>query len=174
MEKVLNTNIKTTFKLLIENIVTVPEITAAAFNKAREFKKYNSFINLTEESANKQAEESQKRYDEKKPISELDGVPVAVKDNFCTKEVATTCASKMLQNFIPTYNATVVERLKNAGAVLIGKTNLDQFAMGSGTVDSIYGPSKNIWGYQGDDNFHIAGGSSGGSSIAVASGICFG
>lgn len=80
----------------------------------------------------------------------------------------------MLENFQPTYNATVVERLENAGAILIGKSNLDQFAMGSGTVDSIYGPSRNVWGYQDESNFHIAGGSSGGSAIAVATGMCFG
>lgn len=88
--------------------------------------------------------------------------------------MATTCASKMLANFRPTYNATVVERLENAGAVLLGKSNMDQFAMGSGTVDSIYGPSRNIWGYQDECHFHIAGGSSGGSSIAVATGMCYG
>lgn len=82
----------------------------------------------------------------------------------------------MLENFIPPYNATVYERLTDAGAVLIGKTNMDQFAMGSGTVDSIYGPAKNIWSKncKEEDNWHIAGGSSGGSALAVASGICYG
>lgn len=108
-------------------------------------------------------------------MSELDGVPIAIKDNFCTKDVKTTCGSKMLENFIPTYNATVYQRLLDAGSVLLGKTNLDQFAMGSGTIDSIYGPARNIWSLEYDDeNFHITGGSSGGSAVAVASGICFG
>lgn len=80
----------------------------------------------------------------------------------------------MLENFVPTYNATVYEKLKNAGAILIGKTNLDQFGMGSGTVDSIFGPTKNVWGYSEDSgDFFICGGSSGGSATAVATGSCF-
>ena len=80
----------------------------------------------------------------------------------------------MLKDFIPPYNATVYERLLKAGAVLIGKTNMDQFAMGSGTVDSIYGPSKNCWSENfTENNWRIAGGSSGGSALAVASGICY-
>lgn len=82
----------------------------------------------------------------------------------------------MLENFIPPYNATVCERLLDAGAVLIGKTNLDQFAMGAGTIDSIYGATKNVWGQMEDstDDFYIAGGSSGGSAVSVASGTCLG
>lgn len=80
----------------------------------------------------------------------------------------------MLENFVPPYNATVYERLQAAGAILIGKTNMDQFAMGSGTVDSIYGPSKNCWSKDlTENNWHITGGSSGGSALAVASGICY-
>lgn len=80
----------------------------------------------------------------------------------------------MLENFTPTYNATVYDRLISAGGVLIGKTNLDQFAMGSGTVDSIFGPTKNVWGYTNEtDDFFIAGGSSGGSAVSVATGTCF-
>lgn len=80
----------------------------------------------------------------------------------------------MLEDFVPPYNATVYERLANAGAVLIGKTNMDQFAMGSGTVDSIFGPAKNVWSECFEENmWRIAGGSSGGSALAVASGICY-
>ncbi|CAG9769004.1 unnamed protein product [Ceutorhynchus assimilis] len=174
MDKVLNTNIKNVFRLLSENAITPPILTEAALNRAKQLAKYNAFIALTESLAKNQSKQSQERYNTKKPASEIDGLPITIKDNFCTKEVATTCASKMLENFNPTYNATVVERLENAGAILLGKSNLDQFAMGSGTVDSIYGPSKNIWNYQDDENFHIAGGSSGGSAIAVATGICYG
>lgn len=77
----------------------------------------------------------------------------------------------MLKNFTPTYNATVCERLFNSGCILIGKTNLDQFAMGSGTVDSIFGPTKNHWGYK-ENEFYISGGSSGGSAVSVATGTC--
>lgn len=80
----------------------------------------------------------------------------------------------MLENFVPTYNATVYERLARNGAVLVGKTNMDQYGMGSGTVDSIFGPTKNYWdAVEGESDFRIAGGSSGGSAVAVASGICF-
>lgn len=145
-----------------------------AITKALE-NKYNAFITITDTISKDQSEKSSNRYKNKTPISQLDGIPVAMKDNFCTANIKTTCASKMLENFIPPYDATVCQRLLNAGAVLVGKTNLDQFAMGSGTVDSIYGPTKNIWKFfDNEDDFYIAGGSSGGSAVAVATGICYG
>lgn len=161
-------------RLLAENVITPSNLLESALSRVEKFKSHNAFITVTREVAEKQAKQSHDRYNSRKTRSELDGIPVAVKDNFCTKDIPTTCASKMLEHFRPTYNATVVERLYDAGAVLVGKTNLDQFAMGSGTVDSIYGPSKNVWGYRNDTDFHIVGGSSGGSSIAVAAGMCFG
>ncbi|KPI93664.1 Glutamyl-tRNA(Gln) amidotransferase subunit A-like [Papilio xuthus] len=102
----------------------------------------------------------------------IDGITIAVKDNFCTKNIPTTCASEMLKDFIPTYDATVYSKLINNGACLIGKSNLDEFAMGSGTVDSIFGPTRNAWGYNGDTDWRIAGGSSGGSAVAVSTGVC--
>lgn len=85
------------------------------------------------------------RYKMGKPLSPLDGIPIAIKDNFCTADIPTTCGSKMLQNYTPPYSATVVERLKEAGAIIVGKSNLDEFGMGSGTVDSTAGPSQNIY-----------------------------
>lgn len=85
------------------------------------------------------------RYEEDRPLGVLDGIPVAVKDNFCTQGITTTCGSNMLRYYTPPYTATVVERLLGAGAVLMGKTNMDEFAMGSGTIDSSFGPSKNIY-----------------------------
>lgn len=116
------------------------------------------------------------------PRSLIEGIPIAVKDNFCIRDIETTCSSNMLRNFRPKYTATVVEKLFSSGSMLVGKTNLDEFAMGSGTVDSIHGPTKNIWGSKHSKNvkvtnnndWFIPGGSSGGSAVAVASGACFG
>lgn len=160
--------------MFIENLIKPTDLTNSALNGISKLDQLNAFITVTNEEAQSQAKESDSRFSAKKSLSELDGIPIAIKDNFCTKDVKTTCGSKMLENFIPTYNATIYQKLADSGAVLLGKTNLDQFAMGSGTVDSIYGPTKNIWSLKYDtENFHIAGGSSGGSAAAVAAGLCF-
>lgn len=161
-------------RLLHDGSLTATDLTKACLKRIQNTTQFNAFIRVTEEEALKQADESNNRYLEKQRLSELDGIPIAIKDNFCTANINTSCAAKMLENFVPTYNATIYERLRKAGAILMGKTNLDQFAMGSGTVDSIYGPTKNIWGYnETSEDFHIAGGSSGGSAVAVATGSCF-
>ncbi|XP_062549554.1 glutamyl-tRNA(Gln) amidotransferase subunit A, mitochondrial [Armigeres subalbatus] len=136
-------------------------------------KHLNAFIRTSPEKALAQAEKSSTRYKEGKSLGVLDGAPIAIKDNFCTKGIHTTCAARMLQDFVPTYSATVYERLVRNGAVLVGKTNMDQYGMGSGTVDSIFGPTKNCWSAEENDDYRIAGGSSGGSAVAVASGLCF-
>lgn len=111
------------------------------------------------------------------------GIPFAIKDNFCTKDIRTTCASHILNNYVPPYTATVVQKLQDAGGVIIGKTNMDEFAMGAGSTDSIFGPVRNPWNYKFAqsgrehdkiNDWHIAGGSSGGSAVAVATGASFG
>lgn len=125
---------------------------------------YNSYITIMEDEAYKQAESVQDRINAGElEDSPLAGVPIAIKDNICTKSVRTTCASKMLENFIPSYDATVIEKLKKAGAILIGKANLDEFAMGGTTTSSYFGPTKNPWNIN-----HVPGGSSGGSASVVA------
>ncbi|KAB0797206.1 hypothetical protein PPYR_08200 [Photinus pyralis] len=172
MERILSSSLRIANRLLQDNSITATELTEACLKRAKQTTKYNAFITLTRNEAKNLSEASTQRYREQKPLSEMDGITIAMKDNFCTKNIKTTCASKMLENFTPTYSATVYDRLIGAGAVMIGKCNLDQFAMGSGTIDSIYGPTKNVWGFE-DEDFYIAGGSSGGCAIAVSTGACF-
>ncbi|XP_077158979.1 glutamyl-tRNA(Gln) amidotransferase subunit A, mitochondrial [Paroedura picta] len=148
----------------------------------------NAYISVTEGTALKQAEASEKRYRKGQRLGDLDGIPIAVKDNFSTMGIETTCASNMLKGYIPPYNATVVQKLLDQGAVLVGKTNLDEFAMGSGSTDGVFGPVRNPWSYSQqyrgkclrnsstrneEFSWLITGGSSGGSAAAVSSFTCF-
>lgn len=126
-------------------------------------KEINSFITVDSDGAIKQAKEIQAKIDSGELTGPLAGVPVAIKDNMCVSGMRTTCSSNILNNFVPTYTATAVEKLKDAGAVIIGKTNMDEFAMGSTTETSFYGVTKNPW-----DLEKVPGGSSGGSAAAVA------
>ena len=127
--------------------------------------KYNSFITVSDD----RALESAKAADALRAAgkaTELTGIPIAVKDIFCTEGVKTTCGSKMLDNFIAPYESTATQKLKDAGVVTLGKTNLDEFAMGSSTESSFYGPTRNPWNLD-----CVPGGSSGGSAVAVAAGL---
>ncbi len=107
-------------------------------------KKVNAFITINEDAI-EEAREIDKRAKRGEHLGLLAGVPVAVKDNISTKGIKTTCASRMLENFIPPYDATVITRLKREGAIIIGKTNMDEFGMGSSTEFSIKGPTRNPW-----------------------------
>jgi aspartyl-tRNA(Asn)/glutamyl-tRNA(Gln) amidotransferase subunit A len=146
--------------------VSSREITESVFRRIDEREgEINAFITTTREIALKQADQADRRYREKKSLSPLDGIPVAVKDVLCTKGIRTTCGSSILRDYIPPYNATAVKKVLKSGAVLVGKTNMDEFAMGSSTENSAFGPTRNP-----ADPTRVAGGSSGGSAAAVAAG----
>ncbi|CAB3364657.1 Hypothetical predicted protein [Cloeon dipterum] len=182
--------IKQLSKELQDMTIAPTKLCEASLKRIKNSKYLNNFITISKELAYEQAQASEKLIKAGETRSPLEGLPVAVKDNFCTKNIRTSCASKMLENFIPTYNATVVQKLVDHGAVIVGKTNMDEFAMGSGAVDSAFGPTKNVWKtpsghlkvntFQGnqtkavdaEEDWFIAGGSSGGSAAAVASGAC--
>lgn len=128
----------------------------------------NCYVTVDEEGALEQAARIQKKIEDGTLSGPLAGVPVAIKDNMCTEGLLTTCSSKILYNFKPTYTAEAVKNLQKAGAVILGKTNMDEFAMGSTTETSAFGVTKNPWGPE-----HVPGGSSGGSCAAVAAEECF-
>lgn len=128
--------------------------------------KIGAFITVCADTALDDAREMDERLERGEDIGPLGGIPVAVKDNICTRDIKTTCASKMLENFIPPYDASVVKKLKNAGAIIVGKTNMDEFAMGSSTETSAVKVTCNPW-----DLNKVPGGSSGGSAAAIAAGF---
>lgn len=130
--------------------------------------KINAYVTIDRDAALEEAQEAQKKIEAGVLMGALAGVPMAVKDNLCTEGMLTTCASKILGNFVPAFSAEAVVKLKQAGAVMIGKTNMDEFAMGSTTETSAFGETKNPWNLE-----YVPGGSSGGSAAAVASNECF-
>ncbi|KAB8228225.1 glutamyl-tRNA(Gln) amidotransferase subunit HER2 [Aspergillus alliaceus] len=134
----------------------------------------NAFITALSPSGHwrERVQDADRRIEQRKPRSKVDGRLIAIKDNICTRDLPTTCASGMLQNFTSPFNSTVVEQLEDAGAVVAGKTNLDEFGMGSHSIHSRFGPVKSL--RQDDDTEPLsAGGSSGGSAVAVATGQCY-
>jgi len=149
--------------------ITVVDAVKASLEQIKKLEPVvHAYVTVDEEGALKKAEEVQRLIDDGTLTGPLAGVPVAIKDNMCTKDLLTTCSSKILYNFVPTFSAEAVINLEKAGAVILGKTNMDEFAMGSTTETSAYGVTRNPW-----DPEHVPGGSSGGSCAAVAAEECF-
>ena len=143
---------------------SIEEITNSYINRIEEKEKdVQAFITLTTEKAKVKANEIQAKIESGEIQNELAGIPIGIKDNICTKGIKTTCASKMLENFVAPYNATVVEKINNENLINLGKLNMDEFAMGSSTEYSYFHKTKNPW-----DLNKVPGGSSGGSAAAVA------
>jgi aspartyl-tRNA(Asn)/glutamyl-tRNA(Gln) amidotransferase subunit A len=153
-------------RMLRRGDVSSREITQSVLDRIEQKEAIlNAYITTLPEAALEQADEADRRRRRPGDLPLLTGIPVAVKDALCTRGIRTTCGSRMLRDYIPPYNATAVERLEKSGAVLLGKTNMDEFAMGSSTENSAFGPTRNP-----ADPERVAGGSSGGSAAAVASG----
>ena len=153
-------------RMLRKGEVSSREITESVFKRIDEKEDaVNAFITVTPEIALKQADLADRRFRENKRVSLLNGIPIAIKDNMCTQGIPTTCGSKILENYIPPYDATAAAKVLQTGAVLIGKTNMDEFAMGSSCENSAFGPTHNPVNLE-----RVAGGSSGGSAAAIASG----
>lgn len=156
-------------KKIKEKEISVREALDAVFAQIDQTEdRYHAYVTLDKEGAYKQADAVQEKIDKGELTGALAGVPVAIKDNMCTKGLLTTCSSKILENYIPTYTASAVQNLTDAGCVIIGKTNMDEFAMGSTTETSYFGVTRNP-----HNPDHVPGGSSGGSAAAVALNECF-
>ncbi len=154
--------------LLRKREVSSREITRACLDRIAEVEpRLNAFITVCEREALEQADAADRRLASGDGAPPMCGIPIALKDIYCTRGVRTTCASKILDNFVPPFDATVVAKLREEGAVFLGKTNMDEFAMGSSTENSAFGPTRNPY-----DLERVAGGSSGGSAAAVAADEC--
>ena len=158
MSKYLSLSIKEINELLKSKKIKPLDLVLESFELIESNKEYNAFITLNKEEAIKRAKE----LEDKEVDNILFGIPIAIKDNICTKDLRTTCASKILSNFVPVYDATVVKKIKDANMIIIGKTNMDEFAMGSSNETSYFGPVLNAV-----DKTKVSGGSSGGSAVSV-------
>ena len=168
MSKITELDALTLGQAIKSKEVTVKEATEEYLKSIKDKdEKYNCYVTVDEEGAMKAASEVQSKIDSGELSGPLAGVPVAIKDNMCTEGLLTTCSSKILYNYVPTFESTAVTNLRNAGAVILGKTNMDEFAMGSTTETSYFGPTRNPANPE-----HVPGGSSGGSAAAVAAGEC--
>ena len=152
-------------RLIAERKLSSVEITRACLDRMRAIDAgVHAFVRVTDDLALKQAAEIDARISTGETLGPLAGVPIALKDILCTRGVPTTCCSRILEHYVPPYDATVIQRLRDAGLVFLGKTNMDEFAMGSSTENSAFGPTRNPW-----DLERVPGGSSGGSAAALAS-----
>ncbi|MHB8831522.1 MAG: amidase, partial [Patescibacteria group bacterium] len=157
-------------KLLDEGVVTSKELTEACLTQIKSLDgALHAFLEVYAEDALVAADQSDQRRTDGNVLSKLDGIPVAIKDNMLLQGKACTAGSKILQGHIAAYNSTAVRKLMEAGAVILGRTNMDEFAMGSSTEHSAYGPTKHP-----RDPERVPGGSSGGSAVAVAANMCLG
>lgn len=184
----LRKNIRDLSKLLINHETSVENVCNDSFRLIEETKNLSAFITICQEDALKNATKIDKILSENSPGKEtssnhLLGVPISVKDNFCTNQILTTCGSRMLHNFVPPFTATAVSKLLKSGCIMVGKTNMDEFAMGSSSTTSFYGPTANylannpfngtVPSKDNSSDWYMAGGSSTGSAVSVASGACF-
>lgn len=175
----LRGGIRDVSRSLLQNETTVSHLCNESLKSIAQSKKLNPFITICNESALKKAEYLDRLLDtsDRNAIltkNPLFGIPISIKDNFCTESLLTTCGSKMLYNFVPPYTATAVDKLVNADCLMMGKTNMDEFAMGSSCTTSYYGPAANCWNSgENPSRWFMAGGSSTGSAVSVASGACF-
>ena len=169
MTDLVNLTIAEALELLNKKEITSVDLTKAHIAEMEKGRVLNAFITETPELALEQAKASDEKRANGSPLGALEGIPIANKDLYCTKGVKTTAASKILSNFVPPYESTVSQKLKDAGTVMLGKLNTDQFAMGGSTLTSYFGVTKNPWNLD-----LVPGGSSGGSAAAVSAGLCMG
>lgn len=161
-------SIRNLHRQLVRKEISAVELTKQTLQRIEALEpQLHSFLQVTKERALQQAQAVDAKIASGEQIGLLEGIPIALKDNMCTRGIPTTCASHILENYIPPYDATVVQKLEQAGAIAIGKTNLDEFAMGSSTETSAYQKTANPW-----DTERVPGGSSGGSAAAVAAQEC--
>ena len=174
MTDLINLTIAEAADLLNKKEISAKELTEAHLAQMEKGRVLNAYITETPDRALADAAASDERRAKGETLGDLDGIPIANKDLYCTAGIKTTAASKILSKFVPPYESTVSQNLKDAGTVMLGKLNTDQFAMGGSTRTSYFGPSKNPWTIKDGEYTLTPGGSSGGSAAAVAAGLCMG